>query len=164
MRELIRKFAKIHVCLFKTISRKGIDYMEIKNMISSVTINVVPPITYKEALNKYKEFNTNETISKMIAELEAEIEPIANLRFSAMTFDDFTNEEYKAEAMFFKSIEEVIRNDISIKIASQVTGISETALKQACQQGRLINSYKIASNWIVNLNEVIDYWGLDIQI
>lgn len=38
--------------------------------------------------------------------------------------------------------------------------VTESAVKQACQQERLLNTKKIGKTWIVNIEECRAYWNI----
>lgn len=154
---LIKEFAKIHVLLFKTLSRSGVVYEDYLNL-DSVVVSENKLKTYRNVLSYYKIINKNEDISKMILNLESRYMLIENLRFN-ITDKSLSRRECRLSAIFYKEIVTIIRNDISIKIAAKLTGITETTIKQACQQERLLNTYKVANKWVVNLKEVKEYWS-----
>lgn len=154
---LVQEFAKIHVLLFKTLSRSGVVYEDYLNL-DDIIVNEDKLKTYKNVLSYYKIINKNKDIDKMILNLESRYVSIENLRFNLID-KNLSKREYRLNAIFYKEIVTIIRNDISIRIAAKLTGITETTIKQACQQERLLNTYKISNNWIVNLKEVKEYWS-----
>lgn len=155
--DLVKEFARIHVLLFKTLSRNGVVYEDYLNL-DHIIVNEDKLKTYKNVMSYYKTINKNEDIDKMISSLELIYKPIEDLRFNIID-KNLNIREYRLNAIFYKEIVNIIRCDISIRIAAKLTGITETTIKQACQQERLLNTYKISKNWIVNLKEVQEYWN-----
>ena len=158
---VIIEFTKVHVVFFKTLKR-NFFYKNYQRSFEEM-IYKHDGHTYKEVLDFYKETNENLLINDMILNLEKRIDLIADFYFG-LHGANFTSENYRINAIFYRSIVDIIAYDINIKIATDITGISETTIKQACQQGRLINTYKVGKIWIVNLKEMSEYWGFDIQI
>lgn len=161
MIKAINKFAKIYTLLFKHYSKNHtlqelIEYHDRFGKNGTL-------ITYGDALDKFRSICTSDSIMALINELQGEIEPIKDYRFE-IGYDSVHNLlpiEYKLNTMMLRGAFKNIQNDTNIKNASKITGISESAIKQACQQGRLINTCKSGKSWIVNLNEIKEYWGLE---
>ena len=49
---------------------------------------------------------------------------------------------------------------VTVKEASEITGVKPNTIKQAAESERLINTKKAGKTWIVNVREVIHYWHL----
>ena len=61
--------------------------------------------------------------------------------------------------MFFMTNEMV-----SIRYIADNLGLTESAVKQACQQQRLMNTKKVGKTWMVHLPEFKNYWNIkDIE-
>lgn len=161
----VEEFGKIFVLLFKhftTIGYKTKDLYE----FSVYICREGELITYGECLYRFKNICKSDKIKDMIIDLEKHIEPIKNLRFEYgyENTKELTDKEYKINVMMLKSVLKTMQNDTTLKVASELTLISESTIKQACQQGRLLNVYKSGATWIVNLNEVAKYWNCKIKL
>ena len=49
---------------------------------------------------------------------------------------------------------------VGIKDIAKYLGLTESAVKQACQQNRLLNTRKIGKTWLVHIPECRAYWGI----
>lgn len=158
---LVKDFVKIHVILFKTIQRNSATYYDYKKILDIIVYDDQFK-TYKDVFNFYKEKNKNETINHLLKKLEHRFYLIENVKFG-LTSKDLLPIDYKINSMFYCGIIKLIAHDVNIKLASELTGITEAAIKQACQQERLLSVYKIGKTWVVNLYEVSEYWGCSIK-
>ena len=48
----------------------------------------------------------------------------------------------------------------NIKYIVENLGLTESAVKQACQQQRILNTKKIGKSWIVHIPECRAYWNI----
>lgn len=159
MEELVIEFTKIFVLLFKYLTRIGHSTKELYKFSVQVA-NKGELVTYGECIAKFREICPSDKILVMIDDLEPRLKPIENLTFEY----GYTNSkelsllEYKLNNVMLKTVLRLIDNDTTLKNASKFTGIPENTIKHACQQERLMNVYKAGSGWIVNLNEIEEYW------
>ena len=54
----------------------------------------------------------------------------------------------------------MINEMVGIKELCSILGLTESAVKQACQQERLLNTKKIGKNWMVHIPECRAYWNI----
>lgn len=158
---VVKKFAKIHVILFKTFQRNSTTYYDYIKIFRAIVFEKNFK-TYGDVFNFYKLENKNKIIRNLLNELDDSIYLIYDIKFGLKT-NDISSIDYKVNAIFYCSIINLISYDVNIKIASELTGITEAAIKQACQQERLLNVYKIGKTWVVNLLEISEYWNCDIK-
>ena len=66
------------------------------------------------------------------------------------------------ENIISQSAMQKLRNNemVGIKELCSILGLTESAVKQACQQERLLNTKKIGKNWMVHIPECRAYWNI----
>lgn len=160
MEELAKEFGKIYTLLFKNYS-KNHTLDELINYHNKIGKDG-DLITYGEALDIFESICENDKIMKLIKDLKDRIKPIENYKFEIgyESKHELLPIEYRLNTIMLRSSLKQIQYNVSIKNASLLTGIPETTIKQACQQERLLNTLKTSNTWIVNLNEIAEYWGL----
>lgn len=163
MEKLVEQFGEIYVLIFKYLSRLGICASVSYKFLNQTESDGFP--TYGEYLSKFKKLCQSNKIMDMIEDLEKDIDPIKDLRFEDK--HDITGEltclEYRLNTVMLKTVIKLIREDVPLQVASKLTGIPETTIKHACQKERLMNVYKRGNSWVVNLNEIQEYWGCEID-
>ena len=53
----------------------------------------------------------------------------------------------------------MISEMVGIKYIVENLGLSENAIKQACQQENLLNTQKVGKTWLIHISECRSYWG-----
>ena len=83
-----------------------------------------------------------------------------DLRFGVEPQFKFT--EIEKELYDYKIIRTLymVNEMVGIKDVAEILGLTESAIKQACQQERLLNTRKIGNNWMVHISECRDYWNI----
>ena len=79
---------------------------------------------------------------------------IKELRFGLEPQKKFTEEEKLLDYEMLKRKFFMINEMVGIKELCSILGLTESAVKQACQQERLLNTKKIGKNWMV-LNQIL---------
>lgn len=161
MEKLVQEFGEIQVLVFKHTSRFDM-YSPIRYKFFDQTKSC---ITYGECLYELKRISKSNKIINMIEDFEKRFDPIKDLRFEIK--HDITGSltclEYMLNTVMLKTIIDFIKEDVPLQTASKLTGIPETTIKHACQKERLLNVYKRGNSWVVNLKEIKEYWGCEID-
>lgn len=162
MEELIKEFATLYTLTFKHYFRNGYPLDEIDKYADAIGKEGTL-ITYGEALNNLISVCHSETLLKRMHELACKFDEVSHYRFEVgySYVQELTPLEYRLNNIMLKTSFKCTQHDVLLKYASDITGIPETTIKQACQQGRLINVSKAGKVWLVNLNEVKEYWGIN---
>lgn len=88
---------------------------------------------------------------------------IQNLRFGIEPQLKFSEKEKNLDTELTRRQLYYTSNMVSIKDVVGIfnNSVTESAVKQACQQERLLNTKKIGKTWIVNIEECRAYWKLE---
>ena len=167
--KMVRKLAKLQFLYIRWMERHVFrnmfrSYGKANEVINPKIGNMVIE-KYKdgvEHLRKLAERNCkNEDIVNAIKELEKDIKKseIAELRFG-LNNGTFTDKEVKLDNLLLRSQLFMNGNMVGIKYIVENFGLSESTVKQACQQERLLNTRKVGNNWMVHIPEVKAYWEI----
>ncbi len=85
---------------------------------------------------------------------------IRNLRFGIEPQKKFSDEEKELDYHKVKRTFFMISEMVGIKYIVENLGLSESAVKQACQQERLLNTQKVGKTWLVHIPECRSYWRI----
>lgn len=85
---------------------------------------------------------------------------IKDLRFGVEPQKQFTEEEKELDTEMVKRKLFMLTEMVGIKEAAEILGLTETAIKQACQQERLLNTTKVGKSWLVHIPECRAYWNI----
>lgn len=162
MEELIKEFATLYTLTFKHYFRNGYPLEEIDKYAEAIGKEGTLT-TYGEALNNLMSVCHSEILLKRMWNLACKFDEVSCYRFEVgySYAQKLTPLEYRLNNIMLKTSFKCIQNDMSLKDASIITGVPETTIKQACQQERLINVSKVGKIWLVNLNEVKEYWEIN---
>jgi hypothetical protein len=122
--------------------------------------------TYHQAVENLKSnikmYCKSDYLLESVLKLEAEIEDsnISNLRFGLEPQKKFSDLEKELDTEMLKRKLFMITEMVGIKDAAEMLGLTETAIKQACQQERLLNTKKISKLWLVHIPECKEYWNI----
>ncbi|NFC67304.1 DNA-binding protein [Clostridium botulinum] len=139
---------------------KYITHRDLENVLTGGR----PTLTYSKAIDNLLKhakmrIHDKKDIIDNILELKNRINDseIKELHFGMETSShlEYELDQYLLRRTFF-----MITSMLSIKDAAELLGITESAIKQACQQERLLNTEKIGRNWRVHLPECRAYWNI----
>ncbi|MDU7085933.1 MAG: hypothetical protein E6344_19790 [Clostridium sp.] len=128
--------------------------------------------TYGEAvenlINNIKKYcKENNYLMEEAIKLEGAIKEsnIKNLRFGLEPKIEFTKEEKELDMEMVKRKFFMINEMVGIKEACELLTteekeLTESAVKQACQQERLLNTKKVGKTWLVHIPECRSYWNV----
>ncbi|MBW6408782.1 hypothetical protein [Clostridium weizhouense] len=169
-KEIIKQLVKLQILTMRWIERNtNLQCSTHRDMERILTSNKLT-CTYLIAINNLKstiiKYCNNDYLNKEVLQLEIAIKEstIKDLRFGLEPQKKFTEEEkelddYKLKRTFF-----MINEMVGIKYIVENLGLTESAVKQACQQERLLNTKKIGKNWMVHIPECRAYWNIpDIE-
>lgn len=167
-KEIVKNLVKLQVLCVRYVERhynlickthRDLDRVIMKNKLTCTYLEAINNLF--ENVNKYCK-ESEYILSNTIA-LKKEIENsnIKNLKFG-LTNKSFNEEEkelniYMLDRKFF-----MINCMVSIKELCEILqGLSESQVKQACQQERLLNTKKVGKAWLVHIYECKEYWNID---
>lgn len=166
-KEIVKELVKLQILCMRWVERNSSLRCKTHRDMERIITNNKLTCTYGEAVenlktNIVKHCNNNSYLLEGIINLEEVVEnnPIKSLRFGVEPQKEFNKEEkeldrYKLECTFF-----MINEMVGIKDAAEMLALTETAIKQACQQERLLNTRKIGRNWMVHIPECRAYWNI----
>lgn len=167
-KEIVKELVKLQFLCIRWIERNNKLECKTQRDMERVLTGKKLTCTYLEAVRNLESYimvycNDSIFLMESILKLEGIIKEsdIKDLRFGYEPQKKFTEEEkelanYKLERSFF-----MLNEMVAIKYASEKLGITESAIKQACQQQRLLNTYKVGKTWVVHLPECKDYWNIE---
>jgi hypothetical protein len=123
-------------------------------------------ITYEEAVKNLRrnieKYCKNEYLLNAVLQLEDDINnsEIKNLRFGLEPQRNFSDLEKELNTEVLKRTLFMTNGMVGIKYIVENLGLTESAVKQACQQERLLNTKKIGNNWVVHIPECRAYWNI----
>lgn len=161
--ELVEKLMKLNILYVREMERRGI--IKIKNMgqlTESLGIHSQEPTVLKSVNYLRNKIDKNSNIIYLKEEINKLQEEINNSPIKDYKFwnGDFNKEENKLDILVIRRLFFMETNFVGIKQAAEYTGVTESAIKQACQQERLLNTKKLGKNWLVHLPEVRAYWNI----
>lgn len=161
---MVADLVKLQFLVIRYVERHtGLKYITLRD-VDNVITNGRPTITYSRAIeNLYKHAKIRirncKIILDRIVELKSKIDnsELGKFKFGINTPTKIEHEldQYLLRRTFFMST-----GMVGIKDAAKILNITESAIKQACQQERLLNTKKIGRNWVVHIPECKVYWDI----
>ncbi|MBS5926150.1 MAG: hypothetical protein ACLS2V_12635 [Clostridium paraputrificum] len=166
-KDIISKLVKLQILTIRWVERNtGLvcaTHRDIERVITSNKLTC----TYLEAVdnlkfNIKKYCNTSSYLIEEVLKLEDMIKQsdIGNLRFGLEPQKKFTEEEKELDSHKIKRTLFMLNEMVGIKYIVEKLGLTESAVKQACQQERLLNTKKVGNNWMVHIPECRSYWNI----
>lgn len=167
--KLVQQLSKLNILCMRYVERhtslRCITWRDVNRIImgGKLTCN------YNDGVNNlYKNImkfcKNSKYLTEEITKLKGEIEQssIKNLRFGLEPQKRFTQLEDELNrvlinSQFYYNTEMVEIKDMVNILNNKVT---ESAIKQACQQERLLNTRKVGATWLVNIPECRAYWNV----
>lgn len=162
MEDLIIEFANLHIAFLRSLNNSGVTYEEYEKLMNKIN-QTNGTLTYGEILDKYRHKTKDANVMKMIVDLDNKIDVIRDLRMGGIHVSGLTSIEYMLQSIFYRYLYYNLISLRPLKIASDLTGIPVTSIKQACQQGRLKKALKANGSWKVDVSEVKEYWSDKIK-
>lgn len=123
-------------------------------------------VTYGEAIKNLKknieQYCKNTVLVEDVIHLEEAVNNsnIKELRFGIEPQMKFTDIEHELDNERIKRQLYMTGEMVGIKYVVENLGLTESAVKQACQQERILNTKKIGKNWMVHIPECRSYWNV----
>lgn len=161
--ELIEKLMKLNILYIREMARN--KYIKLQNMgqLTEPIGSHSPGITVLKAANCLKiKIERNSKIQYIKEEMEqlyTEIEK-SDIKDCKFINNCITDKEKQLDDIATKRLFFMDTSFVGLKDAEEILGISESALKQACQQERLLNTKKLSRNWMVHIPECRAYWNI----
>ena len=166
---LVKQLAKLNILCVRYAERhKHLVYSTWRDVERFIT-GGKPACTYEYAVNKLYENanklckNSDYLVSETI-KLKEEIEnsTIKELRFGLEHRKKFTELENELDIELTKYHLLYNSDTVEIKKAAEILDckVTESAIKQACQQERLMNTKKVGNVWLVSISECRNYWNI----
>lgn len=166
---LVKKLAKLNILGVRYAERHThLVYSTWRDVECFIT-GGKPACTYEYAVNKLYENiiklckNSDYLVSET-TKLKEEIEnsTIKELRFGLEPRKKFTELENELDIELTKYHLLYNSDTVEIKRVAELLGgkVTESAIKQACQQERLMNTKKVGNVWLVSLSECRNYWEI----
>lgn len=166
-KEIVKQLVKLQILCMRWVERNtNLKCSTHRDMDRILTSNKLT-CTYGDAVQNLKDniirfCGESSYLLEKVAKLQEEIteSSIKDLRFGLEPQKNFTQEEkeldnYKLQRTFF-----MINEMVGIKFIVDALGLTESQVKQACQQERLLNTKKIGRNWMVHIPECRAYWNM----
>ena len=167
--EIVKKMAKLNILCARYSERHNIIRCKTWRDIDRLITGNKLTIKYKDAAdvlynNISKICGANEYLVKSALELKVEIynSDIKDLRLGLEPQRKFTDEENKLDQELIRQKFFYNSEMLEIKEAVEILNgtVTESAIKQACQQERLLNTQKIGKTWLVSGPECRAYWNI----
>lgn len=163
---LVKELVKLNILYIRWIERhtnyRYVTHRDLEKPLFKGTRTA----TYGEATENLKndilKKCENEYIRNSILKLEESIKnsQISNLRFGVEPKKRFSKLEQELDSFSMKRMFFMITSMAGIKYVAADLGLTESAIKQACQQERLLNTTKVGNNWMVHIPECRLYWNI----
>jgi len=165
--EMVHELGKLQILLIRWVERntdlKCQTFGDMNVLIQGKHLTA----TYKEGVENLKFYMKNanprpQQLIDSLIELETKINQskLKDLRFGENPQRRFTEEEHEFQRILTLRQLYMLNSMVTIKVASERLGISESTIKQACQQERLLNTKKIGTTWEVHMHECRAYWNI----
>lgn len=166
-KEIISQLVKLQILTIRWVERntnlRCATHRDIERVITSNKLTC----TYLEAVENLKSnikkyCNTSSYLMEEVLKLEDIIKQsnIKDFRFGVEPQKKFINEEKELDSHRVKRTLFMINEMVGIKYIVENLGLTESAVKQACQQERLLNTKKVGKNWMVHIPECRAYWNI----
>lgn len=163
---LVKELVKLQVLCSRWVERNtnlrcdSIGHLESILMGNKYTCTYLFAVeSLKKNINKYCK---NSYLEEKVSELENKISSskIKNLRFGISPQSKFTEEENTLNLYRVQRIMYMLNGMVEIKKVTEILGLTESQVKQACQQERLMNTRKVGKTWLVHIQECRAYWNI----
>lgn len=166
-KEMVKQLVKLQILCMRWVERNTtLTCATHRDMDSILTSNKLT-CTYGDAVGNLKNniikfCRESNYLVEEVTKLQEEImeSDIKALRFGIEPQKKFTEEEkeldnYKLQRTFY-----MINEMVGIKYIVEALKLTESQVKQACQQERLLNTKKLGKNWMVHIPECRTYWNI----
>lgn len=165
-KELVNELVKVQVLCIRWVERNTHLRCSTHRDMDRILMNGKTVVTYKDAAknlksNVEKYCKASDYLIKSVLKLEDDIadSEISALRFGLEPQKKFSDLERKLDSEILKRKFFMINEMVGIKDVAEMLELTETAIKQACQQERLLNTKKIGKSWMVHIPECRSYWN-----
>lgn len=164
---LIKDLVKLQILCVRWVERNTFSQCKTHRDMDRIIMGNKLTCTYSTAVdNLYDNIKKYYIISEYILEEISKLkENIANsnikdLRFGLEPQKMFSDLEKELYTEMIKRKLFMLTDMVVIKEAAEILGLTETAIKQACQNERLLNTTKIGKSWLVHIPECRAYWNI----
>lgn len=165
-KEIVKELVKLQILCVRWVERntslKCFTFGDMDRILKAGKSTV----TYKEAVENLKmnieRHCKSDYLLTSILQLGQSIEKseISGLRFGIEPQKKFTEIEKELDIEILKRTLYMTSGMVSIKRIGEILGLTEGAVKQACQQERLLNTQKVGKTWLVHIEECRAYWNI----
>jgi predicted site-specific integrase-resolvase len=166
-KELVKEMVSCNTYLIRNIEANTNLKFPTYGKVEEVMTKTKKNTTYKDAANNILEMATkhckNDILLNRIEEMRKNIllNDLSDIKMLSHWNTRPQNElESELSSVITNTVIELNIGMYSLSEASETTGINNETIKQACQDGRLLNIRKVGRGWQVNLNEVKKYWNI----
>lgn len=166
-KKLVKEMVKLQVLCVRWIERNTKVELETYGDLDRIILEGKFTTTYKDGVKNLRKnienLCKNEYLLEAVLKLEDDINnsEIADLRFGLEPQRKFSDLEKELDMEMLKRKLFMLNKMVGIKYIVENLGLTESAVKQACQQERLLNTKKVGNNWEVHIPECINYWNLE---
>lgn len=167
---LINELAKLQVLTKRYVERNSnlrcSTFRDMNRLIMNGKLTCTYSLAAETLYNNIKKYcNKSAYLLEKCTLLKESINnsDIKDLRFGLQPQRKFSKLENELDLAFEKRQFFMLNEMISIKDMVDVLDnkVSETAIKQACQQERLMNTSKVGKAWLVHIPECRAYWDIN---
>lgn len=167
--KLVRKLVKLQILCMRYVERHTSLKCRTQRDIDRIITSNKLTCTYGEAIenlyNNIKKYcKNNSYLMEEVLKLKSNIDNsnIKEYRFGLQPQKKFTEKEKELDYEMLKRMLYMTGEMVGIKdVIEYLDGAAtESAVKQACQQERLLNTKKVGKSWIVHIPECMSYWNI----
>lgn len=168
-KDLIRRLVKLQLLCVRYVERHTTLKCDSKGGMNRLLMKNKLTITYGEAVqNLYDNIEKYCSNSKYLIDAAFKLKQdinnstIKTLRFGYEPQRKFTEEESVLDTEVIRRQLFMLNAMVEIKDITQILNnkVTESAVKQACQQERLLNTKKVGRTWLVHIPECRAYWNV----
>ncbi|MPM63329.1 hypothetical protein SDC9_110209 [bioreactor metagenome] len=165
-KEMVKELVKLHILCTRWVERNTNFRCFTFRGMDSILKGDKFTVTYREAVENLKinieKYCKSDYLLTSVLQLEQSIlkSEIAGLRFGTEPYQKFTELEKELNTEVLKRTLYMTYGMVSIKRVGEILGLTEGAVKQACQQERLLNTQKVGKTWLVHIEECRAYWNI----
>ncbi|KHD34375.1 hypothetical protein NL50_17470 [Clostridium acetobutylicum] len=169
-KELVYRMVKLQILCARWLERNTTLRFPTVADVDNILLAGRKYATYNDAIKHLKtkidKYCKNEYLSKEIDKLDKEIESsaIKDFRFGLEPKNKFSKIESDLDKHEMMSRLFMTTGMVGIKYIVENFELTESAVKQACQQERLLNTSKLGRNWMVHIPECVAYWGINYKM
>lgn len=169
-KEMVKQLVKLQVLTVRWVERNTSlrcpTHRDCERVLTSNKLTCTYGEAIKNLINNIKKYCKSSYLIEEALKLEEAINSseIKNLRFGIEPQRKFTDEEQELDTYKIKVFLYMINGMVDIKYMAKNYDLTESAIKQACQQERLLNTRKVGKTWMVHIYECKAYWNIKDEL